>query len=268
MSALGPLKNILRESLLDLGLYHKINNLRFRNDARNKAQKEFYSRLIKPGDLVFDVGANIGQRSEIFAQLAHKVVAIEPQPNCVRHLRSRFRFNRRVVIQEVALGDKAGEVTMWQSASPGISSMSRRFIDTMGSGVFRDEKWDKEIKVPTKTLDDLIQIFGVPAFIKIDVEGYELKVLQGLTAAVPLISFEYSPEMIDETRNCAQRIQQVSTDYRFNYCLGEDLEFVLDSHVDFETFIDRTLTEICTHNTFGDVYAMIEPGRRGKTNND
>ena len=54
MSGLNPLKNILRESLLDLGLYHKVNNLRFRNDARNKAQKEFYSRIIKPGDLVFE----------------------------------------------------------------------------------------------------------------------------------------------------------------------------------------------------------------------
>src|ERR1700741_4675894 len=139
MAVLSPIKNILRESLLDLGLYHKVNNLRFRNDARNKAQKEFYARVIKPGDLVFDVGANVGQRSEIFAQLAKTVVAIEPQPNCVRHLKSRFRFNRHVIIQEVALGDEPGAATMWQSNSSGISSMSRRFIDTMGSGVFRDE---------------------------------------------------------------------------------------------------------------------------------
>jgi FkbM family methyltransferase len=261
MSGLTPLKNVLRESLLDLGLYHKVNNFRFRNDARNKAQKEFYARVIKPEDLVFDVGANIGQRSEIFAQLAQKVIAIEPQPNCIRHLKSRFWLNRRVVIQEVALGDKAGEATMWQSDSPGISSMSRRFIDTMGRGVFRDEKWDKEITVAIKTLDDLINTFGVPAFMKIDVEGYELKVLQGLSVPVPLISFEHSPEMIDEARDCAQRLQEISTDYRYNYCLGENLDFVLDKHVDFDTFVNKTLTEICAHNTFGDVYAIIEPGR-------
>jgi FkbM family methyltransferase len=261
MSGLTPLKNVLRESLLDLGLYHKVNDLRFRNDPRNESQKQFYARVIKPEDLVFDVGANVGQRSAIFAQLAKTVIAIEPQPNCVRHLRSRFRFNRRVIIQEVALGEQDGAATMWQSNSSGISSMSRRFIDTMGSGVFSGEKWDKEITVPVKTLDDLINTFGLPAFMKIDVEGYELKVLQGLTAPVPLISFEYSPEMIDEARNCAQRLQQISVDYRYNYCLGENLEFVLDSHVDFETFINRTLPEICTHNTFGDVYATIAPGR-------
>ena len=138
--------------------------------------------------------------------------------------------------------------------------MSRRFIDTMGRSVFRNEKWDKQIKVATKTLDDLINTFGLPAFMKIDVEGYELKVLQGLTAAVPLISFEHSPEMIDEARNCAQRLQQISTDYRYNYCLGENLEFVLDHHVDFDTFMNSTLAEICRHNTFGDVYAIIAQG--------
>ena len=144
--------------------------------------------------------------------------------------------------------------------------MSRRFIDTMGSSVFRDEKWDKEIKVTTKTLDDLINTFGVPAFMKIDVEGYELKVLQGLSVPVPLISFEHSPEMIDEARNCAQRLQEISTDYKYNYCLGENLDFVLDKHVDFDTFINKTLTEICAHNTFGDVYAIIAPG--GSQNHD
>lgn len=266
MSGLTPLKNILRESLLDLGLYHKVNNLRFRNDARNKAQKEFYAQVIKPQNLVFDVGANIGQRSEIFAQLAQKVIAIEPQPNCVRHLKSRFRFNRRVVIQQVALGDKAGEATMWQSSSPGISSMSRRFIDTMGSSVFRDEKWDKEIRVATTTLDDLINTFGVPAFMKIDVEGYELKVLQGLTTPIPLISFEYSPDMIDETRNCTQRLQQISAGYKYNYCLGENLEFVLDQHVDFDTFINTTLQEIGRQRTFGDIYAISHQG--GDKNHD
>jgi len=86
--------------------------------------------------------------------------------------------------------------------------------------------------------------------------------LQGLTAAVPMISFEYSPEMIDEARNCAQRLQQISADYRYNYCLGENLEFVLAQHVDFDTFSSHTLTEICSHNTFGDVYAIHRPGER------
>lgn len=257
MPGLNPLKRLLKESLLDLGLYHKVNNFRFRNDARNKTQKAFYAGVIKEDDLVFDVGANVGQRSEIFAKLARRVVAIEPQPNCIRHLKSRFRFNRRVTVEPVAVGERAGEATMWQSRSPGISSMSRKFIDTMGQGVFKEETWDREIKVEIKTLDALIQAYGLPAFLKIDVEGYELSVLKGLTHPVPFISFEYAPEMIDQTRECAERIHEISSEYVFNFCRGEDLEFVLDEHVDHATL----LGEIGRQNSFGDIYAILRSRR-------
>jgi len=257
MPSSGPLKNLVRESLLTLGLYHKINDFRFRHDERNRQQKAFYSRVIKRSDLVFDVGANIGQRSEIFSQLARSVIAIEPQPNCVRHLRSRFRFNRRVVVEPVAVGEKRGEATMWQSGSSGISSMSRRFIDTMGQGVFRNERWDKEIKVVIRTLDELIEIYGIPAFVKIDVEGYELAVLRGLSRPASLISFEFAPELIEEAGACAARLNEISAEYRFNYCLGENLEFVLESHVDYATFAGKTLAQLGALNTFGDVYAIL-----------
>lgn len=253
----NTIKSVLKESLLDLGLYHKVNNFRFRNDQRNREQEKFYSTVIHSDDLVFDVGANIGQRSEIFAKLARKVIAIEPQPNCVRHLKSRFMFKKNVVIEEAAVGEQAGEATMWQSNSSGISSMSRRFIETMGKGVFSDESWNKEIQVSIKTLDTLITKHGLPAFIKIDVEGYELTVLRGLSQPVPLISFEYAPELIDEARTCAQRINDISADYYFNYCLGENLEFVLDANVSYQTFIDKTLDELGSLKTFGDVYAIL-----------
>jgi len=255
------LKEAIKDSLLTFGLYHKINNFRFRHDERNKSQQKFYSTVIGSNDLVFDVGANIGQRSEIFAKLARQVVAIEPQPNCIRHLKSRFRFNRRVKIEQVALGETPGEATMWQSESSGISSMSRRFIDTMGQGVFSDQTWNKEIQVPVTTLDSLIALHGAPAFMKIDVEGYELSVLKGLTQPIPMISFEYEPELIDQARSCAGRINEISADYQFNYCLGENLEFVLDSNVSYEVFAEKTLPDLSRLDTFGDVYAIL-PGKK------
>jgi len=103
-----------------------------------------------------------------------------------------------VSIESVALGDKEGESVMWQSSSHDISSMSRRFIETIGQGAFRDQSWNKEIMVATTTLDQLIARHGLPAFLKIDVEGFELHVLQDLSQPVPFISFEYAPELIDE----------------------------------------------------------------------
>lgn len=257
MSMTDNIKTALKESLLDLGLYHKVNNFRFRNDERNLSQEKFYAKVIGKTDLVFDVGANIGQRSEIFAKLARTVVAVEPQPNCVRHLKSRFRFNRRVLIEECAVGETPGEATMWQSNSPGISSMSRQFIETMGKGVFSDQTWDKEIRVPIKTVDELIDKHGLPSFMKIDVEGYELSVLRGLSKPIPLMSFEYAPELIDQARACAARVNEISAEYQFNYCLGENLEFVLQENVNYDTFAEKTLSELSQLDTFGDVYAIL-----------
>jgi FkbM family methyltransferase len=250
-------KETLKEALLGLGLYYRINDFRFRHDSRNISQKEFYARFIGPDDLVFDVGANVGQRSKIFAELARKVVAVEPQAHCLRHLKSRFMFNSRVVIESVAVGEKEGEAVMWESDSHPISSMSRRFIDTMGQGTFRNEKWEKEIRVPTKTLDQLITMHGLPKWLKIDVEGYELNVLKGLTQPVPFISFEYTPELLTETAACIERIHQISSHYHYNYCLGEDLEFVLPGHVNYSTFVQENMPLITTLDTFGDIYAIL-----------
>lgn len=252
----NPIKAALKETLLDLGLYHKINDFRFRSDDRNRSQQDFYSRVIKNTDLVFDVGANIGQRTQIFSQLASSVVAIEPQPNCIRHLKSRFRFNKKVKIEPVAVGATSGEATMWQSDSPGISSMSAKFIDTMGQSVFSDQRWDVEITVPVKTIDDLIDIHGKPHFLKIDVEGYELDVLKGLAYPVPFISFEYTPAMVDDAKACLARVNELSSSYRYNYCLGEDLDFVLPKHVDYSTFMNTTIDEISKSDTFGDIYVI------------
>ncbi len=256
------LKETLKESLLQLGLYYKINDIRFRHDPRNSTQRAFYQSLIAKGDTVFDVGANVGQRTQIFAELAARVVACEPQPVCVKHLRSRFRFNRKVVIEQIALSDRAGEATMCVSDSHTISSMSRTFIETMKKGTFKENRWDKEISVETKTLDQLIETYGVPRFVKIDVEGFEINVLRGLTRAVPFLSFEFTPELMEEARACVERIHEISAGFRFNYCLGEDLNFVLKEHVDYETFVGEVFATLAAQDNFGDIYAVHETSGR------
>ena len=248
----------MKEALLRLGLYYKVNDFRFRHEARNSSQKSFYAGFIGPHDLVFDVGANVGQRAQIFSELGRMVVAVEPQPNCVRHLKSRFKFNPKVVIENVALSDREGEAVMWQSDSHDLSSMSRKFIETMSRGAFRDKRWDQEIRVFTKTLDRLIDLYGQPRWLKIDVEGYELNVLKGLNRPVPFISFEYRPELIDEARACVERVNQISADYRYNYCVDEHLDFVLKEHASYSAFTGRILPELHKQNTFGDIYAILK----------
>src|SRR6187401_1215698 len=116
------LKEQVKNMMLVSGLYYPITS--FRNRTRDRQQKEFYSHLIHSGDIVFDIGANVGQRSEVFASLAKKVVALEPQPFCLRHLKSRFLFTNKVFIEPYAVDSKEGTAVLHLSDSHTISSMS------------------------------------------------------------------------------------------------------------------------------------------------
>ncbi len=250
------MKRFVKEILLGAGLYYKVNAYRFGHDQKNTSQKAFYSTIIGRDDLVFDVGANVGQRAAIFSELARTVVAFEPQAECVRHLRSRFRFKRNVKIEPVALSEERGEAVIYESSAHTVSSMSPKFIESVGKKVFQDETWDEKVVVHTKTLDQMIELYGLPRFIKIDVEGFELNVLNGLSRPVPMLSFEFIPLALDEVEKCLSRLNEISADFLYDYCLGEKLDFVLREHVDYETFSRDVLPELERAPSFGDIYAI------------
>jgi FkbM family methyltransferase len=69
-----------------------------------------YGQFVKPGDLVFDAGAHVGDRVAAFRRLEARVVAVEPQPALVRTLRLLYGRDDGVVIEPVALGAAAGTV--------------------------------------------------------------------------------------------------------------------------------------------------------------
>lgn len=252
-------KRLLKNILLKAGLYYKINRLRFPHDQRNISQKAFYAKLLDADDLVFDVGANVGQRAAIFAELAGMVIAFEPQAECVMHLKSRFKSKPNVKIEQLALSDTVGEAVIYESSSSTVSSMSPKFIEEVGKKVFKEDTWQREVSVRTDTLDRMILRYGMPHFVKIDVEGFELNVLKGLSQVVPLLSFEFTPLAIDEVQKCVSRLNRISPDYLYDYCLGEDLDFVLPEHADFDTFVRTVLPELEQAGSFGDIYAIMRP---------
>ena len=89
-----------------------------------------YNEIIESGNsLCFDVGANIGSRTEVFINLGfQKVIAIEPQLDCLSILRNKFGNSENVVIIEGAMSDSAGRDTIRISNANTISSMSEDFI--------------------------------------------------------------------------------------------------------------------------------------------
>lgn len=216
----------------------------------------FYSQFIKKGDLCFDVGANIGDKTEIFLQLGSAVVAVEHQKSCWRVLKRRFRNNDVYVVSE-ALDKCVGSKEFFIDRSHTISSMSRQWIDNVRkSGRFSTHTWKDKMIAETTTLDALIAEYGNPAFCKIDVEGSEYEVLQGLSKPVNIVSFEFISEFIKPLLNCVHHLAKLGK-YEFNYSLGESMEFGLPQWVDADriTVVLQALTG--NLDSQGDVYARF-----------
>ena len=230
------------------------------NTARRRHHAEaFYSQFVREGDLCFDVGANVGNRTEVFLNLGAKVVAIEPQQSCVEALRKRYGGNRRLVVIPKALGSRPGVGELMLSPSIALSSMSEDWLRTVKAsgrfGAFQAHSWKESTAVPITTLDEMIEEFGAPAFCKIDVEGYEAEVLRGLSRPIRVLSFEFTPEFISCTQDCLRILARLGP-CEFNYSVGESLRFALAHWVSADE-LERTLTTMGDNSIFGDVYVRF-----------
>ena len=216
----------------------------------------FYAQWVRPGDLVFDVGANFGARTMAFLGLGARVVAIDPQERCVAELRARFGNHDRVTIVQTALGATQGEATMLVSNALTVSSLSPQWVDKVkASGRFEGCRWDKEVTVPVTRMDDLISAHGLPAFVKIDVEGFELEVLRGLSQPVAAISYEFVGEGIETAIQCARHVHSLGIN-EFNLSFGESMVMQQEQWMDFES-LSAALRVLPRDDiqVWGDVYA-------------
>jgi FkbM family methyltransferase len=225
--------------------------------AREAAMDALYGRFVGPGDLAIDVGSHVGDRIASFRRLGARVLAVEPQPECARVIRAIHGRDERVELIEAACGAREGVTALYvNSANPTVSTASSAFVHAAaGARGWEGQSWDREIEVPVTTLDALISTREMPAFAKIDVEGFEHDVLLGLTAPLPALSFEFTTIQRDVARRCLLRLAALG-DYRYNLSPGE-------RHVlDFATWLsaqemDRHLAALPHEANSGDVYAVL-----------
>jgi len=189
------------------------------NLLRAAQETVFYRRLLagKHQPRVFDVGANRGEKTQIFLNLGASVVCIDPEPSCARLLQRRFAsYSQRIVVLCTALASREGDATMFvhQSGS-GYNTLDPQWAAKVSGEAGRDPA---SITVETRTLDALIRSFGRPDYIKIDVEGYEADVLSGLHQRIPLITFEVNlPDFARQGMECIEILASLDPHAHFNY---------------------------------------------------
>jgi FkbM family methyltransferase len=224
---------------------------------RNRAMDALYGRFIRASDLAFDIGAHVGDRVSSFRRLGARVVALEPQPGPLRALRLIHGRDPHVTLVPAALGDAEGTITFHlNSANPTVSTASQAFVEAArDAGGWEGQVWDEMITVPCLTLDRLIRDHGRPAFVKIDVEGFEDRVLAGLGTTVPALSFEFTTIAREVAQRCLDRLEALGP-YRFDVALGESQHLVFGRWLD-AVEMARYLRSLPHDANSGDVYAVL-----------
>jgi FkbM family methyltransferase len=222
---------------------------------RNAAMDRLYGQFVRDGDLVFDVGSHVGDRIGAFRRLGARVIALEPQPALVTTLKLLYGRDRSVAIEAKAVGRSSGEIELKINVdNPTVSTASDAFVGAAhGAAGWEGQVWGKSIRVPMTTLDVLIAAHGRPAFIKIDVEGFEGEALAGLTQPVKALSFEFTTIQRDVARACIERCGALGYT-KFNAALGESQELGAWRTADE---IVRWLDELPHAANSGDIYARL-----------
>ena len=226
------------------------------NRRHGPAMDRLYARFVQPGDLVFDIGAHVGDRVAAFRRLGARVVAAEPQPALVRTLRILYRRDADVTIEPVAVGSTAGTVELKLNIdNPTVSTASDDFVAAArGARGWDGQAWTGRVAVPMTTLDALIARHGQPAFIKIDVEGFESEALAGLTHPPPALSFEFTTIQRAVAFAALERCAALGFD-RFDAALGESQTLVHGAWRPADE-IRHWLADLRDDANSGDIYAV------------
>jgi FkbM family methyltransferase len=227
--------------------------LRGRGAVRqSRLMRAFYSSLLPKRALVFDIGANVGTMTTIFASLGGRVVAVEPNPDCAKHI-ERALSRDVVQVLQAAVGERNGFAELNVSdRKDKMSSLSSDWVQAVSRANQRYiGHWNRKLKVPMITLDSLIERFEMPFYIKIDVEGYEEEALKGLSKCPPLLSFEFNRMFLGPAlRSVDNAIFDRSS---FNYTLVDPVKFELQDWVTRDE-LKQDILDLKSSSGLGDIF--------------
>jgi FkbM family methyltransferase len=218
-------------------------------------ERQFYGRFVKRGDLVFDIGANKGAKAAALLSLGARVIAVEPNPVCTRAIlegNSRAVARGSLQVECAAVAAQPGEIilTIFDSEAD-MTSGSAEFLKYARTVGYKEAC---TMTATSTTLDKLIERFGLPAFLKIDVEGMDANVLRGLSSKPCYLSFEYNTAgpLLENTRECfGQAVRLGFTEANFTEATAPKLLF--DSWMGIQTALSQLEKWRANEDRWGDV---------------
>lgn len=238
----------------------------FRREAAYtlRQQQTFYAALLQGlrnnNYTIFDIGANEGFTTTLFAKKAALVVAVEPSPSNAQILGSRFYNQPHVRIEQKAVSDSVGVETLFMEQGTALNTLNESWKDYLESGDYKlTRQFINALNVETISLAALLDKYGLPAFIKIDTEGYEKKVISTLNISVPQILFEaVLPKFLEETIYSIEHIECLDKDTVFNFAIRDEL--VLPAFISKTDLlpmllkVDSTIDIVCRMSNYREYY--------------
>jgi len=167
------------------------------------------------GDLALDIGSNIGYSTISLCKNMKKVIAIEPDDRSRKILKKNIKLNNftnKVKVLDIAISNKDGKKIFYLSKHPNLSA-------------FRKNKkyWTKKKEVIVKTIDSLSVL---PNFIKMDLEGHEIEVIEGAMKSLKKTNFckillEVHPQFYNKEKSFEKSIRNlVSIGFTIKYLIS------------------------------------------------
>ena len=170
-------------------LYIKsINNIN--NNINNNIKKR----------LAFDIGSNIGKWTDANINNYNKIISIEASPITFERLKIQTINHKDNLLNYAVCNNNFQDVVFYHANADAISTINKNWL-THENSRFYNQPY-KQIRCRTTTIDKLIEIYGKPDLIKIDVEGGEYECILSLTQKVDLLCFEWASETNNITFNC------------------------------------------------------------------